>query len=252
MPKIIKKRPVKKKPSQEPEVKTAALEALDLVKQRRKQAIMIVSVVAVVALILIGFKMYTSSQDQKTHDLEMEANAYYYGEAPYTAQPPAERWKKALDLYKKSVDIKATPTALYYLGNCYYNLADYENAVKQYTLFTDRFSGNSEILPLVYQKLAAAYFKTGKNDKALEALASLAKVKKGAFRDTALHMEANYYERVGDTAKAQERYKAIAGEFPSSPWAPEATAKVAQSVKKENAGPPTGQTPPQPTETKKK
>jgi tetratricopeptide (TPR) repeat protein len=252
MPKIIKKRPAKKKPVQEPEVKTAALGALDLMKQKRRQAIMIVSVVVVVALALMVFKIYTSSQNQKTHDLEMEANTYYYGEAPYTALPPAERWKKALDLYKKSIDIKATPTALFYLGNCYYNLSDYENAIKQYTSFTEKFSGNYGILPLVYQKLADAYFKTGKNDKALETLSDLARVKNGIFRDTALHMEANYYERVGDTAKAQERYKSLASEFPASPWAPEATAKVAQSEKKEGAGTATGQTPPRPAEAPKK
>lgn len=251
MPKIIKKKPVKKKPAQEPEVKTAALEALDLMKQKRRQALMIVSVVAVAALILIIFKIYTSSQNQKTHALEMEATTYYYGEAPYTTLSPAERWKKALDLYKRSVDVKVTPTALFYLGNCYYNLADYENAIKHYTLFADKFSSNYGLLPLVYQKLADAYFKTGKNDKALEALGNLASVKNGIFRDTALHLEAKYYEGIGDAAKAQERYKALSSEFPSSPWGPEATAKVAQGVKKENAAA-TGQTPPQPAETTKK
>jgi len=252
MPKIIKKKPAKKKPAQEPEVKTAALGALDLMKQKRRQAITVVSVVVIVALALIIFETYTSSQNRKIHDLEVEAAHYYYGGKPYDTMPEAERWKKALDLYKRSVDIKATPTALYYLGNCYYNLSDYENAIKQYTVFAGKFRSNYGILPLVYQKLADAYFKTGKNEKALETLGDLAGVKNGIFRDTALHMEANYYERIGETAKAQERYKALASEFPASPWAPEATAKVVQSEKKENTGTAAGQTPPRPAEAPKK
>ncbi|RJQ56974.1 MAG: tetratricopeptide repeat protein [Nitrospiraceae bacterium] len=238
MPRIIKKKPVKKKPLKEPEVKTAALEALDLMKQRRKQAIIIISVIAAAALLLVIFKFYVSSQNQKAHSFELEAAKYYYREKPYDALPDEERWKKALDLYKKSVEVKATPSALFYLGNSYYNLGDYENAIKQYDIFTDKFSKNHAVLPLVYQKLASAYFRTGKNDRALETLGNLSKAGNGVFRDTALHLEANYYESAGDTVKAMEKYKALADEFPGSPWAGEATAKIAQSAKKENTGAP--------------
>ncbi|MBI5740709.1 MAG: tetratricopeptide repeat protein [Nitrospirae bacterium] len=233
MPKIIKKRAVKKKESQEPEVKTAALDALDLLKKKQKQAITIVSVIAAVALLVMFFRYYSSSQNEKAYEFMTEAARYYYGESPFNNMPSTERWKKALELYKKSVEAKPTPAALFYLGNSHYNLGDYENAIKQYTLFADKFGGEYTLLNPVYQKLASAYFKTGKTDKALETLGKLAKVKNGIFKDAALFMEAKYFESIGDTAKAQERFKALAGEFPASPWTAEATAKVAQSGKKE-------------------
>ncbi|MBI5409288.1 MAG: tetratricopeptide repeat protein [Nitrospirae bacterium] len=225
MPKIIKKRPDKKKAAQEPEVKTAALHALKAVKKRQRQVIIIVSVIAAVAVLIAAFMFYSSSQSKKAYALETEAYNIYYG-ADKT-MPEQERWKKALELYQKAVHIKATPTALFYLGNCHYNLADYENAVKQYSLFVDKFGNASGISPIVYQKLASAYFKTGKNDKALETLGKLAKVNSGIFKDTALLMEARHYESAGDAAKAQEKYKALVTEFPNSPWGAEANAKLA-------------------------
>ncbi|RJQ43068.1 MAG: hypothetical protein C4538_12705 [Nitrospiraceae bacterium] len=232
MPKVIKKKPVKRKPVEETEeVKHAALHAIDAVKKRQKQAIMIISAIAVIALALLAFNFYSSSRDQKALAFEIEAASYYHGEKPHDTMPDTERWKKALELYQKSIDVKATPTTLYYLGNCYFNLSDYENATKQYNAFIDKFSSNYGILSLVYQKLASAYFKSGKSDKGLEALGNLAKIKNGMFRDTALFMEAKYYESAGDKAKAEERYKIITGEYPNSPWTPEAAAKTAQRPK---------------------
>jgi tetratricopeptide (TPR) repeat protein len=235
MPKIIKKRPAKKKPVQETEgVKNIALHTLDLMKARQKQALIIISAIAATALIFIFFYFFTISQNKKAHELEMEADSIYYPAKTDKSLPATEKWKRALELYKKAVDVKATPTALFSLGNCYYNLGDYENAIKQYGIFTEKFSGDYVILPLVYQKLASAYLKTGKNEKALETFANLSKIKNGIFRDTALLMEAGHYEILGDTAKAQEKYRALVSEFPNSPWSAEATARVSQKTKTEN------------------
>jgi tetratricopeptide (TPR) repeat protein len=243
MPKIIKKKPAKKKPVQDTEeVKTVALHALDVMKGRQKQAIIIVSAIVAIVLIFVFFNFYTYSQNKKAHELEMEANSIYFPAKTDKSMPETEKWKRAMELYKKAVDVKATPTALFSLGNCYYNLGDYENAIKQYNLFIEKFSGDYVILPLVYQKLASAYLKTGKNEKALETFASLSKIKNGTFKDTALLMEARHYEILGNTAKAQEKYRALVSEFPNSPWSAEATAKVSQKAKTEDKAT-TGQTP---------
>ncbi|RJQ24043.1 MAG: tetratricopeptide repeat protein [Nitrospiraceae bacterium] len=236
MPKTIKKKPAKKKPAEAEEVKHVALQALDLMKKRQRQVIIIVSVIAVAALLLTAFRFYSSSQTGKAYAVEREADDVYYAAGKDKALPATERWKKALDLYKKSIDIKATPTALFNLGNCYYNLGDYDNAIKQYNVFVNKFGSNREILPLVYQKLASAYFKSGKNDKALEATGNLAKVGGGAFKDTALLLEARYYDSAGNTAQALEKYRALVSEFPASTWSAEAGEKIARMTKQNNAG----------------
>jgi outer membrane protein assembly factor BamD (BamD/ComL family) len=48
-------------------------------------------------------------------------------------------------------------------------------------------------------------------------------------------MEARHYEEIGDTAKAQEKYKALVSEFPNSPWSVEAAAKVSGGTVKDAA-----------------
>lgn len=227
MPKMIKKRAVKKKSSQGDEVKSSALQALDVLKKRQKQIITAVSAVAVIVVLYIFFAFYSSSLKNKAYSLEMEANRIYYGSDKDESASDEDKWKKALEIYKKSIDITTTPSALFYLGNCYFNLGEYEKAIKEYSVFTDKFGGEKGIVALVYQKLASAYFRTGQNDNALETLGKLAKVESGIFRDTALIIEARYHEKAGQKEKALDQYRTILTEFPTSPWSVEAKSKVA-------------------------
>ena len=235
MPKTIKKRPARKKPAQEDEVKSAALQALDKIKERQRQVITGLSAAAVIVVLYVAFALYSSSLQSKAYSIEREAYQQYYGETSVESESAEEKWKTALDLYTKSLDVKETPSALFYAGNCYYNLKDYDNAIKQYTRFIDTFSSDKGILPLVYQKLASAYFQTNQNDKALAALAGLAEVDSGIFRDTALVLEARHYESTEEKDKALEKYRKIIADFPASPWSTEANSKVSAEEKKQEA-----------------
>jgi tetratricopeptide (TPR) repeat protein len=236
MPKVIKKKPVKKKPVREDEVKSAAFQALEKIKERQKHVILSASLVAGVIILYLIFSLYTSSISNKAYSLEKEAYQYYYGDVADKSMTDTDRWQKALELYKKSLEVKLTPSALYYAGNCYYNLKDYDNAIKEYGRFADKFSSDKGILPLIYQKLAAAYFKTNQNDQALETLDRLSLVDGGIFKDSALILEAKYYESSGDKEKALEKYKELVSDFPFSPWSAEAGSKVsAEETKKAEA-----------------
>ena len=227
MPKIIKKKIVHKKTVQEEEVKGFALDALDEVKKRQKQLITAGLVVAAILAAYMTFSMYSASVEADAVAIEKKADNYYYGEVTELSISDEERLKKALELYKGSVGKKITPTALFNLGNTYYKLGDYAGAIKQYDLFVDKFSGNEEFIPLVYQKIAASYVRMGQNDKAFEALGKLAKVKGGIFKDTALVLEARYLENAGDIAKSLEKYRELKSGFPASIWNAEAASKFA-------------------------
>ncbi|UCD35384.1 MAG: tetratricopeptide repeat protein [Nitrospiraceae bacterium] len=234
MPKVIKKKPARKKPAAEEDVKSAARDALDKIRARQKQVVLAAAGIAIIALFLVIALLYSSSSMNKARSLELEAFRYYSGEAGDESMSDEARWTKALELYQKSSEAKATPSALFYLGNCYYNLKDYDKALAQYNSFVDRFSGNMALLPLVYQKLASAYFKTDRDQEALNVLSSLERVDNGTFRDTALIIEARYYERSGNREAAQEKYRAIVSDFPLSPWIAEAGSKL--PAKEEPAG----------------
>lgn len=236
MPRIIKKRAPKSRPVQEDEVKSAALQAVEKVRARQKQVMIGLGTVAVVLAVFIIYLLYSSSLSKKAKVFETQAYNYYYEMTGDKTLSAEDRWKKAVELYRKSIEIKASPTALYYLGNSYYNLGDHENAIKQYNAFVKKFGRTKGILPLVYQKLASAYFRTGKNDKALETLAKLASVEKGIFGDSALIIEARHLEGAGQAEKAIEKYRELSMRFPTSPWSAEAGAKVAaEEAKKADA-----------------
>ncbi len=226
MPKVIKKKAARKKTVQEDEVKSVALQAVETLKQKQKHAIIAVSAIIGIVIIYVAFSFYSSSVAERAYALEQEAYSHYYSESADETVPVEDKWKKAIDLFRESLNLKATPTVAFYLGNSYSNLNDYDNAIKEYSSFIDRFSSETGILPLVYQKLASLLFKTGQNEKALETLGKLAEIENGIFKDTALVLEARHYETTGAKDKALEKYREVLADFTSSPWGSEANSRI--------------------------
>jgi len=235
MPKIIKKKAPKKKAVQDDEVKSAAFHAFDVLKERQKEVIIGVAAISVIIIIFIILSIYSTSQYKKASALQIDANNYYYGITDAEA-PEVQRLNKAIEIYNQSLKMKATPMALFYLGNSYFKLGDFENAKKEYNRFINEFSGDELILPLVYQKLVSAHFRTNENDKALDAVRKLSTLSKGVFRDTALILEARYYDSTGDADKAMALYKEIVDTFQTSPWSAEAASKIATATKETGEG----------------
>jgi len=222
MPKPIKKRIEKKAVIEEEEVKGIVTHALETIKERKKGLIYISSVVGVILILFVAGLIYLSSIKEKAYSFEKEAYSYYYN----TNLNEEERWKKSLELFQKAIEIKSTPVVQFYIGNSYFNMRDYDNAVKAYLKFIDKYKNEEKILPLVYQKLASSYKELGKGDEVIKTLNDLAKFKNGIFKDTALILEAQYYESQGKSEEAIKRYKELVNSFPSSPWSVEAKAKI--------------------------
>ncbi len=226
MPKVIKKRTPRKKPVQESEVKGAALQAFETIKKRQKQLIIGVTVIAVIFILFLTLFLYSTSKYKKAYSLQTEATGYYYGATVDSSLSSEEKLKQALELYKESVNVKVAPIALFYLGNTYFKLNDYDNAIIEYNNFISKFGAEKQILPLVYHKLASVYFKSNQNDAALKTLGQLSEVDGGIFKDTALILEARYYDKAGQKEKAIEIYKGIMAAFPASPWTAEASSRI--------------------------
>ncbi|MBI4698031.1 MAG: tetratricopeptide repeat protein [Nitrospirae bacterium] len=226
MPKVIKKKIVKKVKLQEEEVKSAAMRSLDLIKERKKTAVYVLAGFVIAVVLIAGLMFYFSSAESKARTLAKEANDYYYNINLKTPMPETERWKKSLDLFQRSIASKATPSAQYYLGNCYANLGDHDNAVKAYLTFLDKYKSAREIMPLVYQKLAVSYIRLGKGDDAIKTLNKLAEFENGIFKDTAMVLTARYYDTTGKQEEALKKYKEIVKDYPSSPWSIEANARI--------------------------
>jgi tetratricopeptide (TPR) repeat protein len=226
MPKQIKKRITKSSAVKEDDVRSTALRALDLIKEKRKHLLIVLSVVVLASVLYLALYLYNSSIEEKAYSLELDAYNYYYGVNVDASMTEEERWRKALELYKQSVQTKPTPMARFYLGNSYYKLGDYGNAVKEYNTFIQTHGDEEEILPVLYQKLASAYFKINQTDKAIETLGALARTGNGIFKDTAIVLEARHYETEGQSEKAVEKYRELVSTFPASMWTNEARSKI--------------------------
>jgi len=225
MPKAIKKRVIKKIEAEE-EVKGLIRCTTDFIRQRKKLLILISSVLVLVIAITITFILYTIHLGKKAYLLQREADNYYYNinlKIPFIEET---RWKKALELYQQSFKVKPTPLVQFYIGNCYYKLDDFDNAVKAYTLFINKYTDEEGLLPLVYQKLSSSYIKSGKSQEALTTLQTLKNFKNGAFKDTALIEEARLYEEIGRDEEAKKIYGEIVKGFSSSPWSNKAKSKI--------------------------
>jgi tetratricopeptide (TPR) repeat protein len=229
MPKVIKKRTIKKTSFDDADVKGIATEMWGNIQnafnEKRREFTIGGAIIIGVAVIAMVTMAYSSSMKSKAYDIEVNAYNVYYSDQPGLSVE--SRWKQSLDLFQDAVDIKASPSSLFYLGNSHFNIGDYENAIQAYNRFIDEFGSKDEITPLVYQKLAAAYFRAGNNNDAVSTLNKLAEVSGGIFRDTAHVLEARHYASIGNNDMALAKYEEIANGFPGSLWAAEAEAKVA-------------------------
>ena len=235
MPKSIKKKIVKKTGLEEKEVKSAVIHSLDKIKEKKRALIYTVSAVGGIITLVIALLLYFSSVKEKAYAFEMEAYNYYYNINLKNPLSEVERWKKSLELFQRAVETKPTPWAQFYVGNSYSNLGDYNNAIKAYLIFIDKYKNEEEVLPLVYQKLVANYIKAGKGDEVIKTLNALAQFKNGIFKDTALIFEAQYYESAGKQEDAVKKYKELIKDFPLSPWGAEAKARTEMKNKLESS-----------------
>jgi predicted Zn-dependent protease len=226
MPKPIKKKIRKKPVTRENEFTSKIQRKLNVIKERQNILIYILVALGIAVVLAVLFMLFSSSARKDAYSYEMEAYDYYYQSVLSLTMTDEERWNKALELFQKSSEAKPTPSVLFYTGNSYFNLGDYENAVTLYNTFIQKYSDEELMAPLVYQKLASAYLKQGKNDDALKTLGDLMAFKNGIFRDAALIIEARHNESAGKKDEALKKYDEIIKHFPTSPWATEAQARI--------------------------
>jgi tetratricopeptide (TPR) repeat protein len=218
----------------EPQLMTLANKVLDLVSLHQKNLTMVAAVLAAVLVIAAGYTLFQSSNDKKASALLATAQGYYQersGAAPDYA--------KALELYrgvqKNYPRTTSGAIAQFYVGNCLVNLNQPNEALKEYETLAKKYSSEKDLVGLAYQRMAYVQSALGKQSDAIASFEKAEAVLGPGFATVEL---AKLYERAGNGAEAQKKYKVIAEKLGGSAFAPEIKDAAA-----EGAGSPPTQVP---------
>lgn len=224
MPKSIKKKIVKKAA---PEIEIKGIFSKLHHSLDRNRSIFIGVAAAFILIIAgaAGFFVYRGAMNNKAEKLNYEAyKAYYmaYNKQPFSNE---ERLRKALELFQKAYDAKASPVALFYIADCYSGMGKYDEAIKSLMELNQKFPDDEQFVPLTYSKLAVISLKKGNTEAALKYLDVLYRYKTGTYRDLALFESGKILEWLGKPDEANKKYEEMSKDFPQSPFTQEFTAK---------------------------
>ena len=227
MPKQIKKRIPKKTVTSEADVKNKLAGLKDTLKERKKTALTYGGGILVILIVIVSFLVYNYTSQKKAKIFEYEAYKIYYNTSAQSVNKE-EQYKKALDIFKKAYDTRKTPTSLFYIAACYYELGKYDDALKTLKDFTQRYSKEDRFVPLVYQKIATVYLKKGDINEAMKTLDTLYSLNSDIYNDLALIEYGRLLEKAGKVEEAKKKYKELTTRFPNSPFMDEAKAKLSE------------------------
>ena len=227
MPKQIKKRIPKKTVTSEADVKNKLAGLKDTLKERKKTALTYGGGILVILIVIVSFLVYNYTSQKKAKIFEYEAYKIYYN-TPAQSVTKEEQYKKALDIFKKAYDTRKSPTSLFYIAACYYEIGKYDDALKTLKDFTQRYSKEDRFTPLVYQKIATVYLKKGDINEATKTLDTLYSLNSDIYKDLALIEYGRLLEKAGKVEEAKKKYKELTTRFPNSPFMDEAKAKLSE------------------------
>lgn len=227
MPKPIKKRiDTRQRVLDEEKVKTFYEKAHEYYTTNKNVVIASLLVVAIVLFTIITYFFYSGSTEDKL--LKEEAKAYQLmydiqGKSSLTEQ---ERLKKAVEHYKKALEIKQDHVTILSLGHAWFKLSELDKALETYDNFIKEYPG-SKLVPVAYQMKAKAYQAKGDSEQALMELDKLANYKNGIFQDTAFFKEAQILESNGKKEEAIKKYEELVSSYPASLLVGQAKARLA-------------------------
>ena len=174
----------------------------------------------VIALVAVFF-LYSSNRKTKNEEAEVKLSAVItlyeqvkYGEA--INGDPTAGITGLSEIVNNYGSTESGETAKLYLGNCYFNLKDYDNALK---LFED-YSGDNDIVKAsCLSGIGAVYEARGDLKKAGEYFEKSAKVNKGVvINQENLFYAIRAYTQAGDKESAGRVFSLLREEYPKSKY----------------------------------
>lgn len=190
------------------------------VEKYRLTAIIVVSAIVIIAAVAVSYRLLSARWDRAASVLQYKAYNLFL-EGRYTES--ISSFQEIADKYSRS---KSAPVALYYIGNSYSALGQYDDAIRSYRSFIEKYPGDEGMLPLVYLNLGAAYTDMGDYSNAIAAYRNVVSMKDTFAADRAVYETGRVYEASGDKASAIEQYENLTKSYVASSWGQEAKARL--------------------------
>ncbi len=221
MPTIKKRASASKKQSgQEIAAITGSVSAF--MAANRKIMMIVLSCFAVAILVVSGYSLKVSLDEQNAGPLFASAFEAYSQAASsngdYTR--PLDLFRNVQKKYPASV---SGASAAYYAGNSLMAMGRNDEALKAYQSFVKEYGSRKLLLGLVFQRMGYLYLQMGNQAEAINAF-ELSEALNGPGLAT-IEL-ARLYESSGNGAASQKKYKTISEKLAGTVWATEAMGKV--------------------------
>ncbi len=177
--------------------------------------------VVIILLIGVGIFFYMSNRKAKSDEAETKLSAVInlYDAGKYQESingDPAAGIMGLNDIVNNYGGTESGQTAKLYLGNCYYNTKDYDNALKQF----EDYSGKSDIIKAsCLSGIGSVNEAKGDMKKAAEFYEKSAKVNKDiVINQENLFYAVRTYTQAGDKENARRVYALLKDQYPKSKY----------------------------------
>jgi len=226
------KSPAKKQLKEPDEFITLFSRMVLYVRSHARRFLVLLGTFILVVSVTVIFFFLEDRANQQAQALEYEASRYYHGTVPAGQQGAKMEpdYQKALERYQEIVaNYPRSPSAMlaqYYIGNCYFELKNYDEAAKAYRKFIEKNKRNRDLAALVYERLGYTALMKGRTQEALDAFKKIVEMKAVKNQDQALFEIGRLYEKMGQKNEAIEQYKTLAQNYVKSPLAIEARVRI--------------------------
>jgi tetratricopeptide (TPR) repeat protein len=180
-----------------------------------------IAILSVAVLVVVGFLWWNNLKNMAMNKLD-EANAVYD-----QGQYDQNQYKKARDLYQgivKSYGLtESASEALFFSGNCDYNLGDYDKAIQAYQIYIKKYP-NKMLTPFAYESIGICKEEKGDYKGAIDTYKELINKYSQSFLLPKIYIDLARCYEVGlkDKAEAAKQYQQVVGMYPNSVWAAKA------------------------------